>query len=475
MTSLVLFATLIAAQPEDGRQISPAAPQANPFRVQLLPGLMDQVADDVVKLGHQADEELTKAIPDRFGGPNPWKRQADSLLADPLDDIDPKRFDPVLKPAAKAIELWERAARADRADWSNLTKHLRKVGIAAGFPGTPDFETGIQLLAIQARMHLRAGNPVEAIRNLALSLSLIRRWNQAPNPFQNAQPAYLTDQVLDILQDCQAHPRCPSLYEALASLPRPFLTPRGALEGLRLMLVGTLPGSEQIRADPVGTRLDNDAMQRLDRAFYTLSAFSGRRFNLLTARLHLGLAIKNADADAREAMRSAGYTKEVVAATPALNAAILHSLMAGEDVLGQESAALALSYDPAQERMEAVDRAHPRGEAKPGEPGIPSVRFLIEQSMNLLAPFHALERRLDMLRTIEALRLHAHQTGKLPAKLEDIKVVALPLDSPSGKPFDYQLEGGMAFLDSPAVSRPNAGLFSLVYRLRLPKPPEKKP
>ena len=60
------------------------------------------------------------------------------------------------------------------------------------------------------------------------------------------------------------------------------------------------------------------------------------------------------------------------------------------------------------------------------------------------------QRRIDLLRVVEALRLYAAEhEGKLPSALDDIKEVPIPLDPVSGKPFGYKLEGGTATLDAP--------------------------
>ncbi len=48
------------------------------------------------------------------------------------------------------------------------------------------------------------------------------------------------------------------------------------------------------------------------------------------------------------------------------------------------------------------------------------------------------------------MRLYAAEhEGKLPAALDDIKEVPIPVDPVSGKPFGYKLEGGTATLDAP--------------------------
>lgn len=76
---------------------------------------------------------------------------------------------------------------------------------------------------------------------------------------------------------------------------------------------------------------------------------------------------------------------------------------------------------------------------------------------NLLTPAMArvmgasarFERRVAMLRTVEALRLHAAAQGKLPARLDDVKKVPIPADPMTGKPFTYHADGDTATLYAP--------------------------
>jgi hypothetical protein len=60
------------------------------------------------------------------------------------------------------------------------------------------------------------------------------------------------------------------------------------------------------------------------------------------------------------------------------------------------------------------------------------------------------ERRLDAIQCIEAIRLHAALHGKLPSRLEDIIEAPVPLDSATGKPFDFRVEGDRATISAPS-------------------------
>lgn len=89
----------------------------------------------------------------------------------------------------------------------------------------------------------------------------------------------------------------------------------------------------------------------------------------------------------------------------------------------------------------------------------------------------SLKRKIASLRVIEAVRdyLAAHD-GKLPARLDDIRGVPIPLDPMTGEPFHWRVDGKSATLKAPslatAVVEPDwatALANALEYRLQVKK------
>ncbi|MGO8746469.1 MAG: hypothetical protein ACLQNE_10805 [Thermoguttaceae bacterium] len=75
-----------------------------------------------------------------------------------------------------------------------------------------------------------------------------------------------------------------------------------------------------------------------------------------------------------------------------------------------------------------------------------------------------IERQLAVVRVIEAIRLYAAaHGGKLPAKLEEIREVPLPINPVTGKPFAYHLDGDTAILDA------EGGKVQQQFRVKLMK------
>lgn len=75
------------------------------------------------------------------------------------------------------------------------------------------------------------------------------------------------------------------------------------------------------------------------------------------------------------------------------------------------------------------------------------------------------ERKLDAWRCIEAIRAHAAANdGKLPSSLDAIKVLPIPVNPMTKKPFGYKLAGKTAILT--AAARPtDAAKNTTIYEL----------
>ena len=74
---------------------------------------------------------------------------------------------------------------------------------------------------------------------------------------------------------------------------------------------------------------------------------------------------------------------------------------------------------------------------------------LVAGLRNVIYTEARIERQLAVVRVIEAIRLHAAaHGGKLPAKLEEIREVPIPINPVTGRPFAYRLDGDTAILDA---------------------------
>jgi hypothetical protein len=82
-------------------------------------------------------------------------------------------------------------------------------------------------------------------------------------------------------------------------------------------------------------------------------------------------------------------------------------------------------------------------------------------------PALLLQRRLELLRVIEALRLHAYITGKWPANLADVTCAPVPDDPLTGQPFHYRHDGDAILLEAPRPTPQSPPYHALIYRILL--------
>ena len=65
----------------------------------------------------------------------------------------------------------------------------------------------------------------------------------------------------------------------------------------------------------------------------------------------------------------------------------------------------------------------------------------------------------------------AAHDGQLPASLNDVKDVPIPLDPVTGKPFEYKVVGGKATFETPEVPRASRRNFDdIVYEFVVKRP-----
>jgi hypothetical protein len=474
---LLLFASLSAAETVS-LAVSPAPPPRNLYRWQLLPGLLVQKPGDAIEAYRKVHAAIKEVEPDQAAFAR-LTEEMDKLRMARLEDVDRVRVKEIVEQFKKPLGLVEQAARCEQANWDFLVERLRKSGISTLLPEIQEMREIVPLLAMQARLHLLEDRPEEAVKVVATGLSLARHMDECPTLIGHLVAIALARISLDMLADCTSHPKCPSLYGPLTDLPRPFLSPRKGYEGERISCYGTVPGLAKIAANPAGTELDAETVATIIRLFRGLSDDERplTQFRIVD-RYTLGLAMQKSMKAAQEAMRTAGYDEETIKKTPAINAGLLYGVLQYEEGLGRMAAAAMLPYPQASAQLDEINKTfpfkRPRG-AKPDEPPFPLARMLLPAGDKVLLADLRLQRRIDLLRVAEGLRQHAAQAGKWPEKLADVKVVPLPDDPATGKPFAYTRDGDTITLDAPAPKRGISSDHTLTVTLTLRKPEEKKP
>jgi hypothetical protein len=436
--------------------VSPAAAPVPALRYTLLPDLRDTTPGNAAMLyyrafspdwhGIRANKELQQTINDALDK-SPAEVKA-------LSDLHFIRDWNMLKEV-------DRAARRTYCDWE-LTPRIREEGIWLLLPDVQALREFARYLKIRAKLELADGQFDKAAYTFQTSLQLGRHAAHGPTLIQALVGAAVAAITFNQIEEWVQVPGAPNLYWALTDLPQPFIDLRMPLQGERLWMENLLPGFREALADPtkVPPELAPDLRRKLT------EAIEGAR----GPSLYLAaMAMKNYSA-AKAYLREHGRTVAQVEALPVLSAVMLYEF-AEYDRLSEEIFKVeGLPYWVARPYLERADRAL-RQEVIPSHgQGLSLVGLLMPAILKVHQSQAQRDRTINLLGTIEALRLYAAAHGQWPEKLADITDVPVPIDPFTGQPFDYRLDGDKAILTAPppAGEQPYAGNSSR-YEISLRK------
>ncbi len=470
MTPLLLITALTVGQPmakEVNLVVRPAEPPRFLLHWDLQPALLDAGPDECLSLIAQAKTRLKEVLSTDYRAVTDELREVQKTA---LREIDRKALGKTLARIAPVLALLEKAALAQRCDWSKTTEELRTRGIGARLDLVQDTRELVPLFAVQARFALAEDRPHDAVRSLALGLRLSQRIGEGPTLINHLVGIALTTILLDQLDVVIAHPKSPNLYWAVTGLGTPFLSLRKSMSGERCGTYGTFPALFRLALDPNGPLPTEKEMK----AFSTggggiFSLFREARIGIpQVERLQLGLTIQLKHEKALKYLLDAGYPADRVRQWPPLLVAIVHGLVEYEEKLGRMQTAMALPYPQAQTLLGELEKElADRGPvATANAPAIHLSRLLLPAVSRVLMASARIERRLAALRVVEALRLHAARTGGWPKTLAEITAVPVPDDPVTGQAFEYRLDGDVAIVHGPRLPKEPA-YQELSYRLKL--------
>jgi hypothetical protein len=172
--------------------------------------------------------------------------------------------------------------------------------------------------------------------------------------------------------------------------------------------------------------------------------------------------------DARRALIARGRSAAEVEAMPALQVVLIDIFWDFDRFQDDVYKLTGLPYwQSARVIDEKVTRAYI--EAKQANPLLAMFISLVPAMHSARLAAVRVDRQLDAIQCIEAIRLYAAaHDGTLSPSLEAITEAPAPLDSATGKPFDYKVDGTTAFLTAPLpTGAPNHPSYILRYELKL--------
>lgn len=440
-----------------------AQPTAEPFpslKYQFIPSMLDQTPGNAALFYMKAAMLLGQ-------GEQHHKNmdQVSQWLDKPLAELPRDAVRKMLESYQGPLHEVELGAKRETCDW--------ELPVREGDPFSITLEEiqrarqlG-QLLALRARLQIAEGRIDEAISTLRTACSLARHVGQQPTLVSGlVAMAIIHGPVVRQLETLIETPAAPNLYWALTSLPAPTLDFRPAVQfeinGVEL----TFPDLQNVENSSRSEAEWKTLYEGIIRKIKALTDAAEDKANL--DRINDPAWQAKADPLARDYLAKHGFAKDKVAEMYRPQALIVATTIhyrQGRDAIFRW---FYVPYWQAQAGLKAAERELLDDKL---EFDLLPLRSMIPAMAKVSFSVARLDRRIAALRIVEALRLHAAANGgKLPAHLNDVTLVAIPLDPVLGRPFDYQVDGDTATISAAPPSDMSAEFGGLKYVLKLAKP-----
>jgi hypothetical protein len=428
------------------------------LRYVLLPPLLERTPGNAAVVYNKLDSEMSDESKRLL------EEKARQWLDLPLADLPRKDVREHLARWQGKLDDLRMAARRESCDWELPLRERTFVAIL--LPELQSIRKYGFLLALQARLQVADGQFDKAVDTLQSGFSLARQLAEGETLIHGLVGAATFANMLKPLDDLIQQPNSPNLYWALTALPQPIIDLRKGLESEAEMLYLSYPDlrpAERDRLRPESFELSIRRMVRelTEAGVATVPTESGTKTSL-TAQIVAGYP------KARARLLERGRTVEQLDKMKQLETVAIDALELYDELRDRMFRNFYLPYWEADKRL-AREEDLLRDEAKSQEI-IPLASLLLPSLGKAHFAQAKTERSVAAHRVIEAIRLHAiTNDGKLPTTLDEIKVVPIPIDPTTGKPFQYRREGALAKLISDG-GRPEKPSMGVVYELRMTAP-----
>jgi hypothetical protein len=368
-------------------------------------------------------------------GTNEWggvlRQKEFAQLHELLDQPMTKELAAKLAPFASTHLLREldQGARCDYVDWQ-MTRRIREESFFLLLPDMQTMRSVAVLLAARIRLDIHEGKFDKAMYSLQTGLALGRDIAQTPTLISDLVGLAITNVMLTRVEELIQQPGMASLYWACTDLPNPLVDMRRGMEGERISVHELFPSCTRAVAEldmspvpPAELRKGVETLHRLD------SGLTPAACAALAALVY---------PHGRTYFLARGCSEKELDALPVTQVAIMFELAEYERWMDAYCKLYPLPYWQARPLYAKVEQELRATRRTVGH-GLMLTQQLLPALQNVVRAQVRMQRRVALLRVVEALRLHAAANdGRLPDALEDVHDVPLPVDPATGVMFRYQ-------------------------------------
>jgi hypothetical protein len=481
--SVVCFVSLVAAgataadaqppakggekwQIDRAMTVTPAAEPQPALRYRLLPMAPDLKEGNAVpiylRLAHEQNDAARKH----------WTETPQKLNEAPLDPehlAEARKFLGEIQ--GRFLTQLDYGARRRTAEWDYTIEQPDPISIL--LPDLQSMRNYAPMMVLRARVQIAAGDFAAAARSFQTGFAFARHvGEEGPFLIGGLVGLAIANMHAERIPEWIERPGSPNLYWSLTALPRPLISFRRQLEFEQRVIEWQFPDLADL--DRPRPAAEWDAALKRYRAevrriegIFKVTNESKSDPQLPPAADPDEPAAKSPDLVAARmyVTTRTGKSADDVAAMPPAQVLLLYIHGTAADARDE---LFKLTYLPFPEAAARLPEAA-RGERGLGGEGGRLSRLFLPAIQKVLINQVRLDRRIAMLRAVEALRLHAAaHGGQLPDSLDQVTEAPVPLDPGTGNAIEYHRDGATATLLSrlPSESTEQTGIR---YRVTIRK------
>jgi hypothetical protein len=394
-----------------------------------------------------------------------WREQPEKWNELPLDQLPVKEAAQFLQKYAKLMKQLDLGARRKNAEWNYTLDAGDPIAIL--LPDAQWMRVYGRMLVLQARVQIAEGDYAAAAHTLQTGFAFSRHIADGPFLINGLVGLAIAGQLEEVLFDWVSRPDAPNLYWSLTALPRPLIDLRKEFEIDYSLLDMQFPDLADLKRERAPAEWDA-ALKRVRTEFARISGLEkgGDRKPPVPMA-----APSDPAAQSPELPAAKKYLVENLQAPAAKVDAMPPAqvlLLCMDGILNDLRDDLFKgAYLPVPQAIPVLEAAQKRLRATPYSETTRIPRFLLSAIDKVILAGNRTDRKIAVLRVIEALRIYAaHHQGQLPEKLADITDVPLPNDPSTGKPFEYERDKSSGTLIATPFYPPIPKL-GLRYRLTI--------
>jgi hypothetical protein len=415
--------------------------------LELRPGNAALHYTRAVVLGFSSTwKELEKTYGEDFNGGEgkpEWYSSARPLSELPIEQlrVAASSFDTIVEQC-----IARGAVRRD-CDWGRDIEELEGLDIIGLLlPDVQEMRAIARMLMLRTRLAIADGDYDRAIEHLRMNYRLGRDVASDPILVCGLVGIAIAGVGNQEMPELIAAKNSPNMYWALAEMQRPFidLYPAARYElswGIKIFPVLLNP-EEREHSPEEWARLLANSLQDMQ------LAADGLKFSDWVTRIGVAGFGLVAYPEAKQRLLDSGMDRDAIERMPVGQVIAIDASREYQRIAQEFEKWWYTPFSVARKRgAEPEQILKQRFEGGYG-------RVLARLMLPALARVRDAQVRLDWqlsgLQTVEAIRMHAAETGKLPASLSEITVVPVPRNPVTEQPYQYRLDGDTAVLDLPA-------------------------